>query len=164
MDFLNTILLEMTKGNFSFAILVVGIIQIVIMIINVRQNKIKKGEMIMGFFKRKKKPSIEKVAENAKKKIYIELQTSDDVKEFTDICNSISADIRLCGVDENGVEEWNTNAKSLLCNLGIANILNNKEKFAHAKEIANSIGKADWNSVYVKCDEDIYSQISKFAR
>jgi len=42
MDFLNTILLEMTKGNFSFAILVVGIIQIVIMIINVRQNKIKR--------------------------------------------------------------------------------------------------------------------------
>lgn len=133
------------------------------MIINLRQNKIKEGEIIMEFFKRKRKPVITEFAENTKKKTFIELQTSEDVKEFTDICNSISADIKLRGVDENGVE-WSTNAKSLLCNLGIANIINDKEKLAYAKEIANSIGKADWNSIYVECDEDIYNQISKFAR
>ena len=31
-NFINTIITEMTKGNFSFLILVVGIIQIIVMI------------------------------------------------------------------------------------------------------------------------------------
>ena len=32
MEFLNTVMVEMTKGNFSFAILVVGILQLVVML------------------------------------------------------------------------------------------------------------------------------------
>ena len=39
MNFIHTILDEMTKGNFSFAILVVGIIQIFVMVWYNRRNK-----------------------------------------------------------------------------------------------------------------------------
>jgi len=39
MDFLNTIITEMTKGNFSLAILLVGIAQLVVMIFNVIKRK-----------------------------------------------------------------------------------------------------------------------------
>lgn len=39
MDFFNTIISEMIKGNFSFAILLVGIAQLVVMIINSRKKK-----------------------------------------------------------------------------------------------------------------------------
>lgn len=42
MDFFQTIWYEMVKGNFSFAILIVGIVQIVIMLINVHYTKDKK--------------------------------------------------------------------------------------------------------------------------
>lgn len=34
MEFWNTVFEEMTKGNFSFAILIVGVVQLVVMIIN----------------------------------------------------------------------------------------------------------------------------------
>ena len=34
MEFWNTVFEEMTKGNFSFAILIVGMAQLVVMIIN----------------------------------------------------------------------------------------------------------------------------------
>jgi len=39
MDFLKTLLSEMGEGNFSFAILVVGIAQFVIMLINLYKKK-----------------------------------------------------------------------------------------------------------------------------
>lgn len=39
MEFWNTVFEEMTKGNFSFAILVVGMAQLVVMIINVCKKR-----------------------------------------------------------------------------------------------------------------------------
>lgn len=39
MEFINTIFNEMIKGNFSFAILIVGIAQLVVMIINMRKKR-----------------------------------------------------------------------------------------------------------------------------
>ena len=39
MEFFQTILIEMFLGNFSFAILIVGIIQIVLMVINLYHTK-----------------------------------------------------------------------------------------------------------------------------
>lgn len=39
MEFFQTILMEMFLGNFSFAILIVGIIQTVLMIINLHYTK-----------------------------------------------------------------------------------------------------------------------------
>lgn len=39
MDFFQTIYTEMLKGNFSFAILIIGIIQIVLMIVNLQKHK-----------------------------------------------------------------------------------------------------------------------------
>lgn len=39
MEFFQTILMEMFLGNFSFAILIVGIIQIILMAINLRENR-----------------------------------------------------------------------------------------------------------------------------
>ena len=39
MEFINTIINEMIKGNFSFAILIVGIAQLVVMIINMRKKR-----------------------------------------------------------------------------------------------------------------------------
>ena len=39
MEFFQTILMEMFLGNFSFAILIVGIIQIILMIINLHYTK-----------------------------------------------------------------------------------------------------------------------------
>jgi len=112
----------------------------------------------MSFFKKKKQNKDITEIQN-KKRVYIELQTSDDIKEFTDICNGVAADVSLNGVDTNGVH-WHTNAKSLMCNVAIASVINNKEKLDDAKIIS----KADWNTIYVECDEDIYGLLRKFAK
>lgn len=39
MQFIETVVSEMGKGNFSFFILVVGIVQVIIMIENLKQTK-----------------------------------------------------------------------------------------------------------------------------
>lgn len=48
MELINTIIFEMGKGNFSFLILIVGVLQLIIMILNmvanIKTHKIKKEE------------------------------------------------------------------------------------------------------------------------
>ena len=39
MDFFQVIYTEMLKGNFSFAILIVGIVQIILMVMNLQNHK-----------------------------------------------------------------------------------------------------------------------------
>lgn len=86
-------------------------------------------------------------------RIYIELNTTSDVKEFTDICSQIKSDVIMHGKDENGCE-WSLSAKSLLCSLIIeAKLQKHRDHTAH---------EVDWNTIYVECEENIYSLISKF--
>jgi len=85
---------------------------------------------------------------------YIELNTSKDVAEFTNICSSIPEEVTLKGKDEFGYE-WSLNAKSLLCSL-IMSVKFQKNRKHNAHEV-------DWNTIYVECEKDIYSLISKFA-
>ena len=85
---------------------------------------------------------------------YIELTTGDEVAEFTNICSKIPTEVMLKGLDENGCE-WSLSAKSLLCSLVMnARLQKHREHNAH---------EVDWGTVYVECEEDIYSLISKFA-
>ena len=88
-------------------------------------------------------------------KIYINLDTIDEVKRFTDICSQIDENITLRGLDENGLE-WCLNAKSLLCSLIM------KAKFQEDRE--HTAHEVDWGTIYVECDKDIYSLLSEFAR
>ena len=44
-------------------------------------------------------------------KTYIELVTTDDVDEFTNICKTIKEDVKVKGLDENGCD-WCLSAKS----------------------------------------------------
>ena len=58
------------------------------------------------------------------------------------------------GKDENGCD-WSLSAKSLLCSLVMnAQLQKHREHNAH---------QVDWNTIYVECERDIYSMISKFA-
>lgn len=85
----------------------------------------------------------------------IELDTGSDIIEFVDICSKISSDVIVMGRDENG-SHWSLSAKSFLCVLIMSAHLQNKQKqMAH---------NADWNTIYVECEEDIYSSISKFIK
>lgn len=47
---------------------------------------------------------------------YIELNSIRDVKEFTQLVQTVDVDVRLVGKDENG-NDWSLSAKSLLCSL-----------------------------------------------
>lgn len=85
---------------------------------------------------------------------YIELNTSSDVVEFTNICSNIPEEVTLRGKDEFG-HDWFLNAKSLLCSLVMsAKFQKNRGHNAH---------EVDWRTIYVECERDIYSLISKFA-
>lgn len=86
---------------------------------------------------------------------HIELNTSKDIIEFIDICSKIPYEIIVKGKDENG-SDWSLSAKSFLCVLVMSAHLQNKQKkMAH---------NADWNTIYVECEEDIYYLISKFIK
>lgn len=86
---------------------------------------------------------------------YIELNTSSDIVEFIDICSQIPCEVTVSGKDENG-SDWSLSTKSFLCVLVMGAHLQNKQKrMAH---------NADWNTIYVECEEDIYSAISKFIK
>ena len=87
-------------------------------------------------------------------KVYIELNSSKDVEEFVNICNTIPEDVTLRGKDENG-RDWYLSAKSLFCSL----VMNAKLQ-KHREHTAHDV---DWNTIYVECERDIYSAISKFA-
>lgn len=84
---------------------------------------------------------------------HIELNTSSDIVEFIDVCSKIPSEVTVKGKDENG-SNWSLSAKSFFCVLIMSAHLQNKQKqMAH---------NADWNTIYVECEEDIYSLISKF--
>jgi hypothetical protein len=88
-------------------------------------------------------------------RIYIELTTGSDIREFTEICSKIPEDVIMRGKDENG-KEWSLSAKSLLCSIVMnAKLQKHREHTAH---------EVDWNTVYVECERDIYHLISKFAK
>jgi hypothetical protein len=88
-------------------------------------------------------------------KIYVELNTSKDIAEFVDICSKIQEDVTMRGKDEYGCD-WSLNAKSLLCSIIMnARLQKNREHTAH---------EVNWDTIYVECEKDIYSLISKFAK
>lgn len=86
---------------------------------------------------------------------YIELNTSRDIAEFIDICSNVLSEVIVSGKDENG-SDWSLSAKSFFCVLVMnAHLQNRQKQKAH---------NADWNTIYVECKEDIYSEISKFIK
>lgn len=85
----------------------------------------------------------------------IELDTSSDIVEFIDVCSNIDSEVTVNGKDENG-GNWLLSAKSFLCVLVMSAHLQNKQK-----KMAQN---ADWNTIYVECEEDIYGKISKFVK
>ncbi len=86
---------------------------------------------------------------------HIELNTGSDIAEFVDVCSKIASDVVVMGKDENG-SDWSLSAKSFLCALVMSAHLQNKQK--------QKAHNADWNTIYVECEEDIYSSISKFIK
>lgn len=86
---------------------------------------------------------------------HIELNTVSDIAEFINICSNISSEVMVTGKDENG-SDWLLSAKSFLCVFAMSTHLQNKQK-----KMAQN---ADWNTIYVECEEDIYSAISKFIK
>lgn len=86
---------------------------------------------------------------------YIELNTSSDIIEFIDECFKIPSEITVRGKDENG-GDWSLSAKSFLCTIVMGAHLQNKQR--------QKAYNADWNTIYVECEEDIYSSISKFIK
>ena len=86
---------------------------------------------------------------------HIELNTTSDIAEFIDICSKIPTEVTVKGKDENG-SDWSLSAKSFLCVFAMSAHLQNKQK-----KMAQN---ADWNTIYVECEEDIYSSISKFIK
>ena len=86
---------------------------------------------------------------------HIELNTSNDIMEFIDICSKIPSEVTVKGKDENG-GDWSLSAKSFLCVVVMgAHLQNKQKKMAH---------NADWNTIYVECVEDIYYSIEKFIK
>ena len=82
----------------------------------------------------------------------IELTNSEAVKQFTKIVKAVPCDVRLIGKDENGAD-WNLSAKSLLCSLIVEHKLQEREHTAHT---------LDWNTLWVECEQDIYTLIKDF--
>ena len=88
-------------------------------------------------------------------KYHIELNTSIEIEEFVAACSKVASEVMVTGKDENG-SDWSLSAKSFLCVLIMNAKLQSKQKqMAH---------NADWNTIYVECNEDIYSIISKFVK
>ena len=83
----------------------------------------------------------------------VELTTSKDVEEFTNIVKAVKEDVRIIGKDENG-NDWSLSAKSLFGNLMLASKAKDKD----------SVSNLDWNTIWVECKTDIYLLISKFVR
>lgn len=88
-------------------------------------------------------------------RVYIELNTGNEVDEFTNICKSIPEEVTVKGLDENGCG-WSLSAKSLFCSLIM------KEKLQKHRE--HTAHEVDWNTIYVECERNIYSLIAKFAK
>lgn len=67
------------------------------------------------------------------------LDTQSDVLEFCKIAGNVDGDVRIVGMD--GGQEVSVNAKSLL----------------------GLLYSQTWNDIWCESENDIYSQISKFA-
>ena len=85
----------------------------------------------------------------------VELNTSSDILEFINVCSKIHSEVTVKGKDENG-SNWSLSAKSFLCVVVMTAHVQNKQK-----QMARN---ADWNTIYVECEEDIFSKISKFIK
>ena len=84
----------------------------------------------------------------------IALNTSADIEEFVNICSKIPEEVMIRGKDEHDCD-WYLSAKSLLCSLFMnARLQKYREHTAH---------EVNWDTIYVECERDIYSLISKFA-
>ena len=81
----------------------------------------------------------------------IELNTVNDVEEFTNAVSNVDEDVTLVGYDENG-NPWSISGKSFLASLLI---IDGKRKC--------SAHNVDWNTIECICDRDIYILISKWA-
>lgn len=88
-------------------------------------------------------------------KYNVELNTSSDILEFINVCSKIPSEVTVKGKDENG-GNWSLSAKSFLCVVVMTAHVQNKQK-----QMAKN---ADWNTIYVECEEDIFSRISKFIK
>lgn len=87
-------------------------------------------------------------------RVPIELNTGKEVEAFTKIAQTVDADVRLVGKDENG-KPWEMSAKSLFCSLVLA------ARVQHRKHTAHDV---DWNTLYCVCEKDIYMLIKDFVR
>ena len=72
-------------------------------------------------------------------KLRINIDTGAKIQKFVDIINANNVNAVLESTDENG-ENYRVNARSLL----------------------GALATMDWNDVWVKSDEDIYSLIEEF--
>ena len=87
-------------------------------------------------------------------KYMIELTTANDVHEFTKIVQNVDVDVRVEGKDENG-NHWELSAKSMLCVLLLG---------GHVQRRHGISQNIDWNTIYCKCEKDIYPLIQKFIK
>ena len=87
-------------------------------------------------------------------KYMIELTTANDVNEFTKIVQNIDVDVRVEGKDENG-NHWELSAKSMLCVLLLGGHIQRRHGISQ---------NIDWNTIYCKCEKDIYPLIQKFIK
>ncbi len=84
----------------------------------------------------------------------IELITTKDVSEFTDVVNEVDEEVTLIGKDENG-RDWTISGKSFLANLLLVNSVSRARN--------NPAHRVDWNTITCICKKDIYSKIKKWA-
>ena len=87
-------------------------------------------------------------------RVPIELTTGRDVERFSKRVQTVDADVRVRGKDENG-DPWEMSAKSLFCSLILA------AKIQHRQHTAHDV---DWNTIRCECKEDIYSIIREFVK
>ena len=88
-------------------------------------------------------------------RVPIELNSVREIERFTNLVQTVDADVRLVGKDENG-DDWNLSGKSLFCSLVMS------AKFQ--KNRAHTAHDVDWNTVYCECDKDIYCLIQEFVK
>ena len=87
-------------------------------------------------------------------RVPIELNTGSDVERFSKLVQTVDADVRVFGKDENGYP-WEMSAKSLFCSLILAAKIQQRTHTAH---------DVDWNTILCECKEDIYSIIREFVK
>ena len=87
-------------------------------------------------------------------KYEIELTTLDDVKEFTQLVQTIEGDVRLSGKDEHG-SAWELSAKSALCVFLLG---------GHIQHILHADQNIDWNTIVCECDAKVYPLIRKYVK